>query len=105
LQRRVDGKAATLDSGLGREVCEPLELGNELRPAIGIARIIERVDADEQVARPARLGEAEREAQKDRVARGDISDRNPLTHSALWNLNVAGQRRSPECAQIKRQDD
>ena len=37
---------------------------DELGPAVGIARIIERVDADEDVARAARLGQAEREARK-----------------------------------------
>ena len=63
-QRRVDREALALDPRLGREIRQLLERGDELGPAIGIARIIERVDADEDVARAARLGQAEREARK-----------------------------------------
>src|SRR5262245_20289594 len=39
-QRRVDAEmAAALDARLGRQVREPLELGEILRPAVGIAGV------------------------------------------------------------------
>ena len=51
LERRVDSESVALDTGLGGKVSEPLEFLDELRPAVGVARIVERVDADEDVAR------------------------------------------------------
>ena len=105
LQRRMDRERLALHPCLGGEVGQLLEFGDEFGPAIGIARIVERIDADEQVARAARLGEAQRQAEENGVARRDVGDRNPLAHSFLGNGNVAGQRRSAESPQVQRQDD
>jgi len=104
-QGRVDGELVALDPGLGRQVRQRLERRDELRPAVGIARIIERVDADEDVARAARLGEAEGEAQEDGVARRDVGHRNALAHARLRHRDVAGQRRAAERGEIERHDD
>jgi hypothetical protein len=98
-------EALPFDPGLGGEVGEPLERGDELGPAIGIARIIERIDADEQVARAARLGKAEREAEEDGVARRHVGDRNALAHAFLGHGDVGGQRRAAEGAQVERKHD
>ena len=95
-----------LDSRLGREVGQLLERGDELGPAIGIARIIERVDADEQVARAGRLGPGQREAEEDRVARRHVGDRDARARTpSFGTVDVAGQRRAAERAQVERQDD
>ena len=51
--------ACTLDPRAGRQVGECLERANELRPAIGIARIINAIDADPDVERPQRFGPGE----------------------------------------------
>ena len=63
-------------------------------PAVRIAGIIERIDADEDVPRPARLGEAQREAEEDRVARGHVGDRDAVARrhpSALRCRSVSAE--------------
>src|SRR3546814_16320560 len=76
------------------DVCSSdlLERGDEFGPAIGIARIIERVDADIEGARTRRLGPAEREAEADRVARGHVGDRNVVAHAFLGHRDIGGER-------------
>src|SRR5262245_41421752 len=72
LQRCVYPKPLTVDAASGRERRQLLECCDELRPAVGIARVIQRVHTDKDVVRPEYLGPSERQRQKDRVARGDI---------------------------------
>src|SRR4051812_10233921 len=64
-ERRVDAEAAALDAGAGAEIGDTLEGGDEFGSAVGVAGIIERIDADDDVARVERLGPAERQRQKD----------------------------------------
>ena len=105
-ERGVDAEGVALDPGLGGEVRHRLEGGDELRPAVGIARIIERVDADEQVARAGRLRPAEAEREEDGVAGGDIGDRDLiLGHALLRHGDVVGERRAAEAREIERQHD
>src|SRR6266851_10441521 len=55
-QGSVDSKCAlAFHRRLGREIGQPLELTQELRPAIGIAGIINRVSPDENVEGRKRL--------------------------------------------------
>src|SRR6476469_3069231 len=103
LQWRMDRERVVLYARFRGQISQLSKLGHEFWPAVGIARIIESVHSDEDVARPARFGESERQAQKDRVSRRHISDRDTLPDAVLWNCNVAGQRRSAECAQIQRE--
>ena len=98
-------EAAAFDSGLGRQVRQSLELGDELGPAVGITRIVKRVDPDEDVARAAGLGQPQRQAQKDRVARRHVGDRDALAYSLLGHSNIAGQRRAPERTKVEGQHD
>ena len=100
----MEPEDVALDTGLGREIGEALELGDKLRPAVGIARIIERIDADVDVARAVRFGEPEREAEEDRVARRNVGDRYSLAQAVLRDRDVAGQRRPSKGAKIERQD-
>src|SRR5207249_2289564 len=49
-ERGVDAEVAlALDAGLGRQIGQLLERLRELRPAIGIAGVIDRIDADEDI--------------------------------------------------------
>ena len=105
LERGVNLERLSLDPRLGREFRQPLERGDELGPAIGIARIIERIDADEQVARPRSLRPAQGETEEDRVACGHVSDGNIVADAALGHIDIRGQRRPAECRQVERQDD
>ena len=101
----MDRKALPFDPGPSGEFGQRLEGGDELGPAVGIARIIECIDPHEQVARAACLGKAEREAEEDGVARRHIGDRNTIADAVLGNRNVGGQRRPAERAQVERQHD
>ena len=107
-QRRVDAEAArALDARLGGEIGQPLEGLDELGPAIGIAGLVERVHADEDVLGAQRLGPGERVAEKDGVARGHVGDRNAgadgLVAPALGHRDVVGQRRAADGAEIEPQ--
>ena len=53
-----------------------LERRDVLGPAVGIARVVERVHADEDVAAREHLGPRQRERQEDRVARRHVCDRD-----------------------------
>ena len=105
LERRVNGERNALDSRLGAQIGQRLERGDESGAAIGITRIIERIDPDVQVARPARLGAGQRQAEEHRVARRDIGRGNARLHSALGHRCRAGKRRSSERGEVERQDD
>ena len=56
--------ARSLDSRPRRQVGESLERAQEFWPAVGIARIVDAIDADPDVERPQRLGPGQREARK-----------------------------------------
>ena len=101
-ERRVDVEARAFDAGARGQGRERFERADELGTAIGISGIVEGVDADENVARVEHLGPAERESEKDRIARG---------HVGLWNLgrrqiaiarngDIRGQRRAADGSQI-----
>src|SRR5882672_2339352 len=76
-ERRVHTESRAFDAVARRHGRQMLERGEELRPAVGIAGVVERVHADEEVVRAEDLGPAKRERQEDRVARG---------HIRRWNL-------------------
>ena len=103
-QRRVDTNArAPLDAGFGGEVAHLFESMNELGPAIRIAGVIERVDADVDVVGFEHFGPCQRERKKDRVARRHVGDRNPAAHgrfvAALGNGDVVREGGVAEYAQ------
>ena len=91
------------DARLGRERRGSLERLDELRPAIGISRIVERIDADEDVVRAQHFRPRQRQRQHHRVARGHVGRRDGIRiGSALRHLAVAEQRRSAERREIDR---
>lgn len=102
LERSVDRESIPFHPRLRRKVRHTSERSNEFRPAIRVARIIESVDTDKDIARTARLREAERQAEENCVPRGYIGNRDALAEAMLWNFDIGGQRRAAECPKIER---
>ena len=79
---------AAFDAGFGGEVGHLFKGCNEFRPAIGIAGVVERIDAEKNVACAQHLGPGQRKGEKDGVARGHIGDGNAvrtfLRRRGLW---------------------
>src|SRR3546814_5318455 len=105
LEWGVDVEIDALVAIARREPGKRLEPGDEVGTAIGIARIVERVDADAYILRAPRLCEAERQRQEDEVAGRHIGDGNLVAHAILRHGDIGGQGRAAEAAQVERQDD
>ena len=75
-ERRVDREAGAFDAGLRRERGHPLERLDELRPAVGIAGVVEGVHADDDVRRAEGFGPGQRERQEHGVARRHVGRRD-----------------------------
>ena len=73
-QRRVDGQSLTAGARFGREVRHCFEGGDVLRTAVGVAAVVERVDADEDVGGVEGFSHCERQRKKDGVSRGHVGD-------------------------------
>ena len=72
----------------------------------GIARVVERVDADDEIARAEHFGPAERERQKNRVPRRHVRGRNVRLAErsrSRGTVDVRCQRRSADAAQVDAQ--
>src|SRR3954467_14128766 len=106
-ERRVNAEAAALDTGAGAEIGDPLEGTDELGTAVGVPRIVERVDADDDVARVERLGPAERQRQENRLSCRNGCWWDPVGGdvSSVRHRVVRGEGRSAECAQVDRELD
>src|SRR5438132_754601 len=76
LKRRVNPECAALNTFCGGERRQLLERRNVFGPAVGIAGVVERVHADEDVACAEHFSPSERERQKYRVPRRDVGRRN-----------------------------
>src|SRR5262245_56040366 len=63
---RLHAKPSAFDAGAGRKIRQALERGNELGPAIGVTRIVQGVDADDEVVGAERFGPAQRDGPKNR---------------------------------------
>src|SRR5262245_26568610 len=63
-QRRVHTKFRAFDTGPGCHRGEPLECVNEFRTAVRIARVVQCIDADHDVARLERLGPRQCQSEK-----------------------------------------
>src|SRR4051794_19358954 len=98
----MDGNLrGALDTSFGRQVGHPLECTNELRPAVRITRVVDRVHSDEDVrsTRNFRIGECKRE--KNGVARWHIRcwylARYSVGAPMLWYFDVTRESRSTKC--------
>ena len=82
-QRRMDRDAMSLDTYFRGEVRHGLERFDVLRPAIRVAGVVDRVDADEDVSCAENLGIGEGKAQEDRVSGWNVGDGNIFTPLSL----------------------
>src|SRR5436305_9218248 len=95
---------STLDACLGRQICQGLKSLYELRSAIRIARVIERIHADEDMICSDHLRVRQCERKENRVASGDVSCRyvgRRFRYAPIFrNVDRIRERRSPKCSQI-----
>ena len=98
-QRGMHAKPPALDANLGRQVGELLEGCDERWPAVWIARIVDRIDADEQVGRSEYLGPAQRERQEHGVTRRDIGHRDAGAAFRRHGDVAVGERRPADRVQ------
>ena len=69
-------EASSLRASFRGQVRQPLERGNEFRPAIRIAAVIDGIRADENVRGAKHLTPGERVGKEDRVSPRDVGDRD-----------------------------
>ena len=104
-QRSMDLKPRPLDACLGGQVCQLFKRCDELRAAVGISAVVDGVNPQEEIVCPQHFGPAQRHRQEDRVACGDVSDRDARRHLGLspilGDLDFRGQRRSAEHPQVE----
>ena len=76
---------------------------DEFRPAVGIAGVVERVDADDDVVGAEHLGPAERQRQENRVPRRHVGRRNlrGVEVAIVRHGRARGQRRAADRPQIR----
>src|SRR5262249_53590438 len=70
----------------------------ELGPAIRVSRIVEGIGADEDVGRAGGLGPGDGVREKERVAGGDIGDRNRIRAEAVLRNRNRGIREGRRAA-------
>ena len=90
----------------GGQVRHGFKRSDKLGAAIGIARIIDGIHADEDASAPVDFRIGQRERKKNGVARGHVGDREcrrrHLRFVAIFgNGDITGQSRAAEGAQIK----
>jgi hypothetical protein len=86
----------------GGEIGHRFKGGDVLGAAVGITRVVEGVDADEEVEGAEHLGPAKGEGEEDSVARRHIGDRDdPFFYSAFGHRLLRGQGAAADPAQIE----
>ena len=68
----------------------------------GIAGIIDRIHADEDIGAGQHFGPSQRERQKNSVARGNVGHRNAVADARFRHRDIRRERRSAKRAQIDR---
>jgi len=90
---------AAFDTGFRRQIRHSLERRNVLGAAIGITGIINGVHADEEIRAFQHFRPCQSVAQKDGVARRDVSNRNAL-RALFRNVYIRRKRAPPKHSQI-----
>src|SRR5262249_14167088 len=100
---------ASFNPGFGCQVCHALVCLDVLRAAIGVAAVVEGVDADKYMACFQYFGPGQGKGEKDGVAGGNIRNRNALSHllqgAAFWHVNITGQRGAAKEPQVNLGND
>ena len=102
LQGRPDANLAPGRSGPRPQPSQVLEGGDVLRAAVGITRVIERVDADHEALGVERLRPREGEREKHGVACGHVCGRNiaGIERPVTWDGTIPDERRSADRSQV-----
>src|ERR1035438_8481275 len=97
-------RLTAFNARLGGQVSHLLKGLDKLRPAVRVARVVQRVYANENVARAQHLSPSQRKRQENRIARRYIRNGNAVRHivcrAALGHVDVAGERGAAKDAQI-----
>jgi hypothetical protein len=103
----LNDETRSLDAAARCQVRHSLVGLDVFGPAIGIAGIVERIDANEDAARAEHFGPRQCEGEKDRIARRHVGDWNArvVRVAILGHLDVAGERGPAERAQVDVHDD
>ena len=95
---------APLHPRLRRQARHRLEGSDVLRPAVRVARVVQRIHPDVEIGGTQHLRPGEGEGEEDGVAGRHVGDRDPLPHlpgaAPLRHREVGGQGRAPDGAQI-----
>ncbi len=95
-----------IDACSGAEIGEFFKGGDEFGAAVGVAGVVNRVDAEEDVEGVGGFGEGECEAEEDGVSRGDVGDGDGgsvgigLAEMVFGDGDVGGEGGASEGAQI-----
>ncbi len=105
-ERRVNFNfSSAFDACFGSQVCHGFEGGDELGTAIGVAGIIDGVDADENGGRAKGFRIGQGEGKKNGIARRDVSHGDTGGHlrfvAIFGDGDVAGKRGAAERAKIE----
>ena len=101
----MDAEAGALDARARRHRGERLERRDERGAAVRVAGVVERVDADDDVARVEDLGPAERQREENRVPRRHVGGGNAgrVQVAVARHARVGGERRPADGAKVDRQ--
>ncbi len=90
------------DAGPGGQIGQAFEGGDELRAAIGIARVVHGIDANENGTGFEHFGPGQRQRQHDGVARRHIGHRDAGLQAVGGYGDVGiGQRRAAKARQVQ----
>jgi len=104
-QRCVDGDAVAFNRGFGGEVCQGFKRADEFGTAVGVAGIVDGVDAGEYVAAMQCLRPGQRERQHNGVARGNVGDRDAAIFACRRDGDgCIGQRGPAKRGQVDGED-
>ena len=101
----MDRERPTLDTLLGAQPRGFREARDELWATIGITRVIECVHPDKDIARRRSFSESRGQCQEHQIARRHIGNGDRVADTVFGNIDLVGQRRTAELAQIEGQLD
>src|SRR5437870_7321636 len=100
----MNSKASAFDTGLCPEIRQILKCFDELRPAIWVATVINRVYAQKNVTGLDHFRPGKRVREKDCVACGNVRDRNAVRdfcfRTLLRHIDIVGERGAAKDAEV-----
>src|SRR5439155_26589954 len=84
--RSMTAKMSAFGPDFGSKVREGFKIRDKRRPAIRISAIIDRVRSDKDVGRSNCLRQRQRVRKEDRVASGNVRDRNSTSNFCFRSL-------------------